>query len=297
MAIQKKGNIKKLNYCPNCFSLIQWTNSEDEETVFGNKKVVCPQCGKLINAKEAEIKTENSGEGGNFYIVSQLPQAGEEGSYYILKQKKYNIYYYNNMISKFQIRPLFNQIFLDSNYDFNNISDYSTFEAGTYIIEKENTIEFFVITANKTLSMHEEAIVVLELPETPINSQQMYAIKKEKETIYNYEQNHFNKINSTIDLTLTYGGEYTFSVSFPSYGVKQINSKQEKIINSAILLTGDRQDFGDHFYEIPIGNAEGVIIQTYSKLKQFFPQDAVTALEESGQYFITKDCLLNFDDN
>lgn len=49
MAAQKIGNITKTSYCNNCFAQIQWNSPQDEITVFGHRKVKCPECGSLAS--------------------------------------------------------------------------------------------------------------------------------------------------------------------------------------------------------------------------------------------------------
>ena len=63
MAIEKIGNIKKYTYCPNCFSLIQWDSPQEEKTILGNKRVICPECGKLININKAKNKQAKKADG------------------------------------------------------------------------------------------------------------------------------------------------------------------------------------------------------------------------------------------
>lgn len=55
MAVTKAGTFSKKAYCPNCFAVVTWDDPDDEVTVFGHRKVVCPECGKLVSIDKAEI--------------------------------------------------------------------------------------------------------------------------------------------------------------------------------------------------------------------------------------------------
>ena len=55
MAVTKAGTFSKKAYCPGCFAVVTWDDPDDEVTVFGHRKVVCPECGKLVSIDKAEI--------------------------------------------------------------------------------------------------------------------------------------------------------------------------------------------------------------------------------------------------
>ncbi len=61
MAITKIGTITKSIHCPKCFALISWSSPQDETSLFGTRRVVCPECGKAVDVREAKITEDTEG--------------------------------------------------------------------------------------------------------------------------------------------------------------------------------------------------------------------------------------------
>lgn len=60
MAIQKIGTITKNCYCNKCFSAISYDDPAEERTVFGNRVVICPECGSNISIADVGIEVKQA---------------------------------------------------------------------------------------------------------------------------------------------------------------------------------------------------------------------------------------------
>lgn len=52
MAVTKLNNLIAKIDCPYCFSLISWDSPDDVQISNGNKYIICPQCGQVIQFKK-----------------------------------------------------------------------------------------------------------------------------------------------------------------------------------------------------------------------------------------------------
>ena len=64
MAVTKLNNLIAKIDCPYCFSLISWDSPDDVQISNGNKYIVCPECGQVIQFKKGQdywFEEEGSG--------------------------------------------------------------------------------------------------------------------------------------------------------------------------------------------------------------------------------------------
>ena len=53
------GTVTKTCYCNKCFSIVKWTNADDELTTLGNRYVICPKCNGHIDTDDAQVDYSN----------------------------------------------------------------------------------------------------------------------------------------------------------------------------------------------------------------------------------------------